>query len=60
MCIVTENYNGVNEFAALFSFPAHILSGKALQGGENMRECDDPTVDLEDLIYEEEFLHSER
>ncbi len=33
---------------------AHILSGIVEKGGENMRECDDYTVDIEDLLYEED------
>ena len=32
----------------------HILSGMNLTGGEYMRECDDTTVDLDDLIFDED------
>ena len=32
----------------------HILSGIAGKGGNIMRESDDYTVDIEDLLYEED------
>ena len=39
----------------------HILSGLDLTGGNYMRECDDTTVDLDDLIFgEEEWSASQR
>ena len=39
----------------------HILSSIVWRGGEYMRECDDVTVDLDDLIFDEEDYHpSER
>ena len=32
----------------------HILSGMDLTGGIDMRECDDTSVDLEDLLFDED------
>ena len=61
-CIVAEKRFSVNKLPHIFCPMEHILSGRLrLEGGSAVRETDDSTVDLEDLLFEDEDWHpSER
>lgn len=52
--IVTKNLRSVNKITHIFWLPRHILLGMSAGEVETMRECDDYSVDLEDLIYDED------
>ena len=42
------------EIRDIFWLGKHILSGMDFVGGKYMRECEDTTVDLDDLIFDED------
>ena len=53
--ILTKLMQSVKKKRHIFCGAAHILSGRVLEReGRYMRECNDPTVDLDDLIFDED------
>ena len=51
--IVTKKYESVNTIPHIFYPLCHILS-RMEKGGNEMRETDDRTADIEDLLYDED------
>ena len=52
--IVTKKRRSVNTIPHIFRFPYHILSRMEKRRGKTMRETDDRTADIEDLLYDED------
>ena len=52
--IVTKKSASVNKNSEIIFLPKHILSGRALRGGENMEEKKEHAADIDDLIFGEE------
>ena len=52
--IVTKKIKSVNTILHIFSSAYHILSRMGKRRKRKMRETDDRTADIEDLLYDED------
>ena len=52
--IVTKKIKSVNTIPHIFSSAYHILSRMGKRRKRKMRETDDRTADIEDLLYDED------